>query len=151
MNPYARDNVTRMKMVIRATPEEVWRMVATAEGLSKWLAASCSGEFVKYGEVRFKWFGDEDSRFIVFESVPMSTYEMGWFDRAKVRLTIEGDWPVTLTLKVTYQPGPDGKEAQAVELGPWAFALANLKSVILGGPDLRSKDPSLHWRESYID
>ncbi|MFA4987164.1 MAG: hypothetical protein WC712_11305 [Candidatus Brocadiia bacterium] len=151
MNPYAVENVTKMKIVLPLPRAEIWQRIATPAGLAKWLCASCEGTIERYQSMAFHWPDEDDKNFMVLEVVEGVSVEFGWFDRSKVKIMLEGDSPTILNLKVTYTRDDMGRDCQAVELGPWAFCLANLKSGLLGGPDLRTNDPKYRWRESYLD
>lgn len=57
----------------------------------------------------------------------------------------------TLTLEVEYPRTAEGRRNQLTELPRWAFYLTNLKSVALGGPDLRNTLPGRTWDKGFID
>ena len=59
-----------------------------------------------------------------------------WKHGAQIQFYLHGKM-TTLTLEVEYQNTRMGRVHRVSELPIWAFYLANLKSVALGGPDLR--------------
>ena len=77
--------------------------------------------------------------------------QMSWFNDGKVRYAIEGEKPHFLHIHVDYADTKDGKNDQLIELPGWSFFLANLKSLVLGGPDLRDNTGNNDWDKGFID
>ena len=78
-----------------------------------------------------------------------SSLVLEWWKTGRAAFYLHGRQPTHLTLQVTY---PRSARAwQTTELVGWTFFLSNLKSVAMKGPDLRSKNPKLSWKKSYID
>ena len=57
---------------------------------------------------------------------------------AKVRYSIESENPVVFSVEAIYPKTSEGEGAQLLDIAPWTFALMNLKSVAMGGIDLRN-------------
>lgn len=76
---------------------------------------------------------------------------MEWVEGAKVKYHLESENPVIFSLEVSYPDNEQGKATQLQEVAGWTFYLANLKSAVMGGADLRRKDSTYGWEESFID
>ncbi len=151
MNPYIQGNTTKLKVLLPAKKSEVWQLMGTAEGMGKWFPLECVGKISKGETLEFRWGVGDPEEFEVLDYKENEFWEMRWLEGAKVRYSVEGDNPVILTLEVTYADTEQGKATQLLEVAGWSFYLANLKSVVMGGPDLRRKGDFYSWKEGFVD
>lgn len=151
MNPYVNGNDTILKIFLPVETSRAWELVATPQGTSSWFPKACLGQIAEGETVEFQWDSSKPDKFKVLKVEPGKYWEMSWVEGGKVRYAIKDENPVVFTLEVSYPATPTGREAQELEVAPWSFLLANLKSIALGGPDLRSRNPSPIWKEGFID
>jgi hypothetical protein len=134
-----RGNRTKMKMLLPVGKARAWAMIATPEGLASWFPKACRGTFAVGQRLWFEWEDGSAEEFRVrWMGDKRSSLVMSWRRGAEWRIYLHGR-RTTLTLEVDYRPGVEGRRDQLRELPIWAFRLANLKSVALGGRDLRSE------------
>jgi len=69
----------------------------------------------------------------------------------RVRYSLRGEKPVVFELEVTYDNTEEGRKCQLVGAAPWAFYLGSLKSAAMKGPDLRTRDPKVSWKDGFLD
>ena len=69
----------------------------------------------------------------------------------RVRYSLRGEKPVVFELEATYDNTEEGRKWQLVEAAPWAFYLGSLKSAAMKGPDLRTRDPKVSWKDGFLD
>lgn len=150
-DPYLRGMTTKMKMIMPVGKKRAWRLIATLDGLSSWFPSKCSGR-VNLGTDLDLGFRDGDvQRFRVLSmGEKHSSFRMLRSDGAQVRFYLHGKM-TTLTIEVEYPNSLDGRRSQISELPLWAFRLANLKSVALGGPDLRHQLTGRTKNTGFID
>ena len=149
------------RIPIKASAKAIYDAWATQQGLESWFLRLA--QFTKAdGSVRPKyspiekgdnykwlWFGYDDSA-IEEKEILLAN---GW---DKLQFSFSGDCIVTVTVKqedsenicelVQDMPMEDEKQQQSfyIDCGNgWAFYLANLKSVLEGGHDLRNKNINL--------
>jgi hypothetical protein len=101
--------------------------------------------------LEFGWLSDKPSKLKVLDVSERKFVEMEWLGGSIVKYSLDSDRPVEFTLEVKYPDSQKGKDAQILELPSWSFYLANLKSAIQGGPDLRNRDGSSLWKEGFVD
>lgn len=150
-NPHIVNNVIKLRVVLPCSKESVWRLIATPEGLASWFPPSCRGVIAKDEIIEFAWMNDSAYTFRVLELENGHFMEMEWIKGAKVRYSIDRENPVVVTIEATYPQTSEGKEQQLIEIAPWAFEITNLKSIAVGGVDLRSHDSKFSWRDGFID
>ncbi len=140
-----------MKIVLPVGKERAWRMIATPDGLASWFPTKCTGHMTPGGLLEFGWKNGKSDVFrILYLGEKHSSFRMRWLDDAMIRFYLHGRM-TTLTLEVEYQNNLTGRLDQLSELPQWAFYLANLKSVALGGPDLRNRLKGHGESERFID
>ncbi len=152
-NPYLLGNMTRLKVAVPSSKTEAWRLVGTTQGLSSWFPLSCKGR-MSIGEIlEFGWTSGAPDRFKILDFKEGDHWEMDWMagGPGRVRYSLRGDAPTIFELEVTYDNTLEGRKWQLLELGPWAFFITNLKSVAIKGPDLRTKDPKISWKDGFLD
>ena len=140
-----------MKMVLPVGKKKAWELVATSAGLASWLPVKCSGPVIVGGFLKFGWRGGRSEKFrVLIIGEKHSSFRMAWRDSAVIRFYLHGRM-TTLTVEVHYPDSLEGRANQIEELTFWAFHLANLKSVALGGPDLRHGLRGRTKEEGFID
>ncbi len=152
-NPYVDGTSTRLKLVLPCSRKRAWELMGTSKGLGLWFPqAGCSGEIKTGEEIVFNWGKKSRDRFTVLDVKKEHFWEMSWFSKVnKVRYELsEQKKALVLTLTVLYPKTQKGKDYQLLELPCWAFFLANLKSIAMGGPDLRDNS-GLTWQQGFID
>ena len=152
-NPYLMGNVTRLRVVLPSSKADAWNLIGTAHGLSSWFPVSCGGRMAVGETLEFGWTGSSPDRFRILDWKEGDHWEMEW--RAggpgRVRYSLKGDGPTVFEIEVSYDNTELGRKWQVLEAAPWAFFLANLKSAAMKGPDLRTKDPKVSWRDGFLD
>ena len=152
-NPYLLGNVTRLKVVLPCSKAEAWRLIGTTQGLASWFPVSCQGR-MGVGEVlEFGWTSGAPDRFKILDFKEGDHWEMDWQagGPGRVRYSLRGEGPVVFELEVTYDNTEEGRKWQLLELAPWAFYLSNLKSTAMKGPDLRTKDQKMSWKDGFLE
>ena len=154
-NPYLVDNSIRLKVVLSCPKEAVWNLIGTCEGYVTWFPTSCTGIFEKGKTIQCGWWGSEpDEEHRILEIKKGHYVEMDWdavAQGAKVRYSIESENPVVFSLEATYPKTSEGEDAQLLDIAPWTFALMNLKSVVMGGIDLRNLAFPNSSSDAFID
>lgn len=150
-----------LRVTLRASEENIYRMIATAAGLENWFLrkavfTSSAGkarnpqEFAEAGDMYFRmWHGHPDE---VSENRPV--LEANGKDLIRFRFTADSDVTFriireneTTLLELKQDKIPQEEDPQEhlhvqCAVG-WTFYLTNLKSVLEGGPDLRNKDMAI--------
>ncbi len=142
-----------MKVALPCSKAEAWRLIGTPEGLSSWFPVTVQGRMGIGEMLEFYWPSGTPDQFKVLDVREGDHWEMSWQagGDGRVRYSLRGDRPTTLELEVTYDNTERGRQWQLLEVGPWAFYLANLKSAALKGPDLRTRDPKVTWKDGHLD
>ncbi len=140
-----------MKMVLPVGKPRAWDLIATPAGMTSWFPMRCEGR-VATGEVpEFFWRRGVSEKFEVkYVGEKHSALQLRWREGEILRFYLHGAM-TTLTLEAEYPSTAEGTRNQITELPLWAFYLANLKSVALGGPDLRNSSPGRSWDKRFID
>jgi hypothetical protein len=87
---------------------------------------------------------------VIYVGEKHSSFRLMRENGTQIRFYLHGRM-TTLTLEVEYPKNAKASENQASELAQWAFYLANLKSVALGGLDLRQQLPGRKSVNGFID
>jgi len=150
-DPHRRDNFTKMKLVLPVGKQKAWELIATPKGIASWHPLRCEGR-VAIGEIlEYFWReGISESFEVKYLGAKHSAIQLRWRDGAILRFYLHGAL-TTLTLQVEYPATSQGARNQSAELPYWAFYLANLKSIALGGHDLRNDLPGRTWAKGFID
>ncbi|EQB63502.1 MAG: hypothetical protein RBG1_1C00001G1081 [candidate division Zixibacteria bacterium RBG-1] len=151
MNPYIQGNITKLKVLLPGERKKAWQLVGTPQGMGKWFPLECLGKIAKGETIEFIWVAGAPEKFKVLDVKENESWEMEWVEGAKVKYHLESESPVIFSLEVSYPDNEQGKATQLIEVAGWTFYLANLKSVVMGGPDLRRKNSSYGWKEGFID
>jgi len=150
-NQYIKKGETTMKIMIPANKQDVWKLLATCEGISSWFPKGCEGVVEEGQELNFDWGDGNSDTFKVLSLKKNEVLETSWFNDGVVRYQIEGDNPCVFTILVTYPDSQKAKDDQLLELPGWAFFLSNLKSKIMSGTDLRDHTGNADWDQGFID
>jgi len=150
-NPYVQGHKTFMRVTLPCDMNRAWELIGTPAGLEKWFPKRCEGQIISGQKLIFHWLSDPANEFSVLEVMENKWWEMSWFEGGKVRYRLEDGSPVIFNLEVHYPESEKGKEIQILELPPWGFLLANLKSIASNGPDLRNQNTRFNWREGFIE
>ena len=129
---------------IKALPEEVFERWVTVKGLESWFlsrAAFASGDRAQVGDrFELEWAdGTTDHGEVTLLAEP-ANFEFSWYaGEGRVRVYFAPVETGTL-IELTHTVASIGEEAMVEYMDcrdGWTFYLANLKSVIEGGLDLR--------------
>jgi hypothetical protein len=143
--------MTKIKMVLPVGKRRAWKLIATPKGMMSWLLKECEGEFTRGNDLVFTWpEGSKERVEVVYVGERHSSLQLDRENRSRVRFYLHGRM-TTLTLEVEYRLCNKWAQLQSYELVPWAFGLANLKSVALGGPSLLSGLPDRMRTKGFID
>ena len=150
-NPYLHGNVTRMKMILPVGKKKARKMIATSKGITSWFPRECKGRVSAGNFLSFQWPDGKHRRSQVLSlGERHSSLQMQWRNGGRLRYYLHGKL-TTLTLEVEYPRSSGGHRQQISEIAQWSFLLANLKSVALGGPDLRNSLSNHSWNRGFID
>ena len=150
-SPYPIGHVTKLKMVLPVGKEKAWSLIATPKGLESWFPSIVQGTMKPGNFLEFAWKNGLVERFrIICLGEKHSSFRLEWRHGAIVRFYLHGKM-TTLTLEAEYLDNAIGRASQLDELPQWVFYLANLKSVALGGPDLRHRLKGRSKEEGFID
>ena len=149
-NPFAKGDMTKMKLFLPVSKKEAWRLVATPKGLASWFPTSCKGRVLPGRTLEFRWLdGTVENHRVISMGEANSSIILDWWETGKAAFYLHGREPTHLTLQVTY--AGSARKWQVPELVGWSFFLSNLKSVAMKGPDLRNRNQRLSWKKGYID
>jgi uncharacterized protein YndB with AHSA1/START domain len=140
-----------LKVVLPVGKAKAWRLIATPNGLASWFPAKCAGRVEPGKFLEFQWRNRITERFqILLIGERRSALRLQWRNGAVIRFYLHGRM-TTLTLQAECQDTSAGRTQQISEIAHWAFYLANLKSVALGGPDLRHELKARSKEQGFID
>jgi uncharacterized protein YndB with AHSA1/START domain len=150
-----------LRIDIRATVQDVYAAWATKSGIESWFLRSAvythSNGLARAGQEPIQagdqyawlWHGYDDSveekNSILFAN-NQNQLQFGFSGGCIVTVTIKEEAGYTICELVQEMPQPEEQEQQyfSIECGKgWTFYLANLKSILEGGVDLRNKNPAL--------
>ena len=149
---------------VRATPEAVYAAWSTAEGLMGWFPLEAvlldeSGEELDPGEAgttgsrfRFTWHTGHTEEGEVLEAREMELIRCTFDKGIQLAVGFEAMDGGHVMVTLTQTQDRSDEENLRILLGfkeGWAFYLANLKSVLEGGLDLRSYSHDIEHRINY--
>lgn len=150
-NAYFIGTLTKIKMVLPAGKKNAWELISTPTGITSWLLEGCSGHFQPRNDLVFTWPGGTQERVhVVYMGEKHSSLQLQRQNQSRLRFYLHGRM-TTLTLEIDYRLCKRWKQLQSSELGIWAFSLANLKSIALGGPNLLNKMPGRTRMKGFVD
>jgi len=152
--PFVRDNKTTLKVPINAPLDDVWHLMATTEGLSRWLPVGCRGDVDAGGEFEMIWSPEPGLHDVSTHRVtlwePRRRFGFTW---PSVQLSFElarQDNMSVVRLGCTYMNREANADMQLEELVGWTMHLLTLKSVAEGGLDLRTPDKAFAWEKGFV-
>jgi uncharacterized protein YndB with AHSA1/START domain len=149
------------RIAINTSVPEVYRLISTSEGLESWFLRlaefSLPGNGIRTGNSAIE---KDDSYRWRWHGYPDESTETGRVleanDRDTIRFTFAGECEVTIcayprnemtVVEITQENIPTDERSKVnYHMGcseGWAFYLANLKSLLEGGIDLRNRDQTL--------
>jgi len=138
-------------MILPVGKKKAWRLITSHRGICSWFPAHLEGKIEAGEQLRFDWRGERSENYKVLYLGPKhSSFRLQQSVGVKVSIYLHGRL-TTLTLEVEYPGTPKAKRDQASEVARWAFFLVDLKSVALGGPDLRNNLQGRSWVKGFID
>jgi uncharacterized protein YndB with AHSA1/START domain len=141
-----------LRILVRATPDEVARAWLTSGGLSSWFLKTAEyfsddqkidATVLACGSDSFRWVWADDSEELgrVLEIEFPHRFRFTWYGErgwVEIRLSeVDGRTAVELEQFVDQAEEKDRIECYISCTSGWSFFLANLKSVLEGGLDLR--------------
>lgn len=151
VDPYRHGSLTKIKMVLPVGKRKAWRFIATPTGLASWLVHKCEGNIAPGEGLVLTWSEGRAERVdVVYVGEKHSSLQLQRHSGSRLRFYLHGRM-TTLTLEVEYSEMKNWRGLQLSELANWAFALGNLKSIAMGGPDLRSRMPGRVRSKGFID
>ncbi len=148
--PFVKGSLTRLKLVLPCTKTRAWHLVGTPKGLASWFPTHVKGQIRPGKVIEFGWTsGTENHR--VLNVKKGESWQMDWWEKGRVRYSVNGSDPTIFTLETRYPKKGQGKEWQVQELASWSFFLGNLKSRSMKGPDLRNKSTKYTWKKGFVD
>jgi len=150
-----------LRINIKATRQQLYTAWATREGMESWFLRLCEyskqdghlladNEPAKAGDqYRFRWFGWSDETTELGEVQLANGHDQFRFSFGKagvctINILMAGDTQI-VELEQTAIPTDEASKIQfhvGCKTG-WTFYLANLKSMLEGGIDLRNRDENL--------
>ena len=149
------------RITIRSTPQEIYSAWTTQQGLESWFLrlaefktsdgmARKRNETVEKGD-RYKWlwFGYDDTAVEereIFSANGKDELEFGFSGGCIVNVKMTREENETICQLTQTMPMDDEKEQRFffIECGKgWTFYVANLKSILEGGIDLRNKNANI--------
>jgi uncharacterized protein YndB with AHSA1/START domain len=131
---------------LRSSPEEVFRILSTPEGRTRFWSVSSEEEDET---IRFVFSNGQrlDSR--VLERSAPHRFTLTYFggSRASFELRSDGEGGTDLTLAEVGVPPQEYEE----NLAGWVTVLLVLKAAVDFGADLRNHTESRTWEERYVD
>lgn len=151
----------KCRIVVKALPEEIYKAWATPQSLENWFLRKASfvdgdgkpvsaNSFLKPGDrYEWYWFGYDDNtvergKILVADGSSHIGFTFGDPNQVEVHMTAVQDG--TLVELRQYAIPLDEESKVRWHLGclsGWTFYLANLKSILEGGLDLRNKNEAL--------
>ena len=135
----------KWKLNLRSSPAEVYRMISTDRGRSKFWADS---SIEKNGFIHFKFPGGQTYRSQIIEAQEEAIYKIEYFHSIVTFYLIGNSSGGTdLTLKNEQVPPEEYNDSYA----GWISVLLNLKAVVDYQVDLRNHNPDKTWDRLYVD
>jgi hypothetical protein len=146
----AESNNEKMKIVLPIGKSRAWKLLTTRRGICSWYAVSCNGKISTGEQLEFSWTDEKPVKHRVLSMGQRhSSFLLERKDGTRLSFYLHGRL-TTLTLEIAHPP-TKGRRDRTADVRLWAFFLANLKSVALGGPDLRNTLRGRSWKHGFID
>ncbi len=146
------------RICIRSAPKIIYRAWATESGLAEWCLAT--GKFRPDGRWRdpdepackgdgleWTWVGNKDfvlkGKVLAADGEKTFAFTFGQTAEVEVIIKPNSERCLVCLTQSNMSDSPEGRSDYVDGLGGWTFYLANLKSVLEGGPDLRERDSEI--------
>lgn len=144
-----------LRIYIKGTPAQVFAAWTDSKTVSAWFTTKTVIEPRKGGRVYFEWqLGDTHETILYSISKNKElTFGFGSGDeRVTVRIKKRGVGCICELHQYGMKTSPKAKWTMHRGcLQGWTFFLANLKSYLEHGIDLRSRDPKMSYRDNFIN
>ncbi len=144
-----------LKIAINASPEKVFRAWTYAPEISKWFTVKTEFEAKKNGRIYFEWLGGDKMNDKVIAITKNRRLVIPFGTKGeKVEITVTKDGKGSICTLTQYDMKTTTKDKINMHMGckqGWTFFLANLKSYLEHGIDLRSHNPKRSYREHFIN
>jgi hypothetical protein len=150
LHAQAESNTEKMKIVLPVGKGRAWKLLTTRQGICSWFAVSCNGKISSGEQLEFGWTDEKPVKHRVLNmGQKHSSFLLERSDGTRLSFYLHGRL-TTLTLQIAHPP-TIRRQDRIADVRLWAFFLANLKSVALGGPDLRNTLRGRSWKRGFID
>lgn len=138
--------VIRWRLHLRASPEQVYALLATAAGRARFWAESAAEHD---GAIDFVFPGGQTWRGRILAQQPPDRFSVEYYggSRATFDLAADGAGGTDLTLTDAGVPEADRAEVTA----GWVSVLLALKAAADFSVDLRNHDPARAWDAGFVD
>lgn len=136
----------RWKLRLAASPDRVYRALATAKGRERFWAVSAPE---RDGAIVFRFLDGQVVVSPILEAAPPGRFALTYFGGSRVEFDLAPDGQGGTDLSLTETGVP---ETELMENLPgWVSVLLSLKATVDFGVDLRNRDPSRQWEHGYVD
>jgi uncharacterized protein YndB with AHSA1/START domain len=146
MSNASKPAVIRWRVHLRSSPVEVYRLLATPEGRSRFWAYSAAE---RDGKIQFQFSNGQHLESTVFEKREPERFALSYFGGSRVTFELAADGRDGTDLTLTEENVPPSEQRD--NLAGWVSVLLSLKAVADFGADLRNHDPARTWEQGYID
>jgi uncharacterized protein YndB with AHSA1/START domain len=136
----------RWKVHLRAPPNRVHQILATAEGRERFWAATAAE---RDGTIVFRFANGQVVGSRILESAPPRRFALTYFGGSLVEFDLAPDGRGGTDLSLT-ESGVSEMEVME-NLPGWVSVLMSLKAAVDFGVDLRNRDPERQWAQGYVD
>jgi uncharacterized protein YndB with AHSA1/START domain len=134
------------RLRLRAAPEMVYDMLASAEGRRRFWAESAEEAG---GTIAFRFRNGQAVDGRILERQPPTRFVLTYFGDSRVEFDLAADGRGGTDLRLT-ETGLPPREALE-NLPGWVSVLLGLKAAADFGIDLRNHDPGRQWEQGYVD
>ena len=136
----------RWRIHLASPPEDVHRLLSTAEGRARFWAESAEE---RDGAIEFLFPDGERWRGKLLANEPPHVFELRYVGGTRARFALDPDGAGGTDVTLTDDGVPDEWEAE-VRAG-WVSVLLALKAAADFGADVRNHDPRRSWAQGYAD
>ena len=131
---------------LRATPGELFPMLATPAGRKRFWAVSAEES---NGIIEFRFLNGQTLTARILEREPPARFALSYFGGSRVVFELASDGRGGTDLVLTETGVPAGEVLE--NLPGWVSVLLGLKAAADFGVDLRNHDPGRQWDQGYVD